>query len=423
LLVLPCNSFAQALPAPDPEQQYLELIEQREEDGGITAPELIEPLVAIGEYYYEQQNYERAAESFERARTIMRVNTGFDTPQELPLLARQVASEEARGNVVVAWELEQSLLQLARQNISKLESVPIFVAAAEKRFDVWERYRTGDHPPEIELGCYYDRSRYIGGMMLRMPVPVVTLSRENCGAGERNTAMVALLLDARTNLLFGIESLLQNDRYAGEELMQLVVEVLRTSQVISRRLLSTSDPALAGLMQRLLAYAPKDSADAVRRAEFLLQLADMNVVRARQARRMSGFAAVHEQYEQAWQALEAEGFESEALQELFAPAVPIVLPSYAANPLNRVTEAEATGYIDVSFRITDKGTTRSVEILESSAGVARSDIRQLRQLIDQSSFRPRMEAGKVVDMVPVTVRYFVSNPVSNPVSTPVPELD
>ncbi|HEY0962456.1 MAG TPA: hypothetical protein VGE69_08870, partial [Pseudomonadales bacterium] len=33
------------------EQQYLLLIEQREEAGGLTAPELVEPLTALGDLY------------------------------------------------------------------------------------------------------------------------------------------------------------------------------------------------------------------------------------------------------------------------------------------------------------------------------------------------------------------------------------
>jgi tetratricopeptide (TPR) repeat protein len=417
LLALSGLTFAQAPPESpaNTEQQYLDLIEQREEEGGIIDPELIEPLTALGEAYYAQQDYERAAESFERARTIMRVNTGFDTPQELPLLARQVAAEEARGNLAVAWELEQGLLQLATLNLDSLDTLPIFIAAAEKRFDIWYRYMDGDHPPEIELGCYYDQRKYIRYMLQRLPqLGIVSDSRANCNSGDRETVVLSLLIEGRSFQMRGVETLLRNGRYASDELKQLVTEVLRSSHAIARRQLSSADPALSEMMLRLLAQEPEDSASAVRRAEFLLQLADMNVIRARQARRMAGFAAVHEQYEQVWQALQAEGVDAAALNALFAPTIPVVLPSYAVNPLATVSEAEATGYVDVAFRITDKGTTRNVEILGSSANVPRSAIRKLQRIVDMSSFRPRMTDGKVADLAPVTVRYYVSGPAPEP---------
>lgn len=417
LLVLSCKTFAQALPASPAttEQQYLDLIAQREEAGGVAASGLIEPLAAIGQYYYEQQDYERAAESFERARTIMRVNNGFDTPAELPLLAQQVAAEEARRNVAVAWQLEQSLLELATQNLDSLETLPIFIAAAEKRFDIWYRYLDGEHPPEIELGCYYDRQKYIRYMLQRLPrIGIVSDVYANCNSGDRKTVVLSLLIEGRSFQLRGVETLLRNDRYASDELKDLVTEVLRTSHAIARRQLSSADPALGEMFVRLLAHEPEESASAVRRAEFQLQLAYLNVVRARQDRRMSGFSVVHEQYEQAWEALLAAGIEQSALNEMFSPALPIALPSFYPNPLAPVPGAAASGYIDVAFEITDRGGSRRVEIVGSSGDVQRSDVRALKRLIGTGSFRPRMVDGKVARSGPVTLRYYVSGPVPVP---------
>lgn len=417
LLALSGRTFAQVLPEPSPntEQQYLDLIEQREEEGGITSPELIEPLTALGESYYQQQEFERAAESFERARTLMRVNTGFDTPQELQLLARQVAAEEARGNLVVAWDLEQSLLQLAAQNLDSLETLPIFIAAAEKRFDIWYRYMDGKHPPEIELGCYYDQRKYIRYMLQRLPqIGIVSDSRVTCNSGDRDTAILSLLIEGRSFQMRGVETQLRNGGYASDELQELVTEVLRSSHAIARRHLSSTDPALREMMARLLAQQPADSASAVRRAEFLLQLADLNVVRAHQDRNMSGFDAVHEQYRQAWEALQAEGMEQAALNDLLSPAVPILLPSFYPNPLAPVPGAEAVGYIDVAFEITDRGASRRVEILGSSENVQRSDVRALKRLIDTSSFRPRVVDGEVLKSGSVTLRYYVNGRVPVP---------
>jgi hypothetical protein len=416
MLALSFEALAQAAPddAAVTEQRYLDLIEQKQDEGGLTAAELIEPLTALGDHYFEQRDYARAAEIFGRARAVMRINRGFDTPQELPLLTRQVAAEETRGNLVEAWDLEQGLLQLAQANLGSREAVPVFVAAAEKRLDIYNRYSNGEHPPEIELGCYYGWPQYGGGMLLGIPAGDTTPNnRANCNSGDRRTALNALLVEARGYQVLAVESLLQEGQYASDELLRRVVEVLRTSHVISRRMLASGDPVLRGMMVRLLNHEPQNSAEAVRRAEFLLQLADINIVRARQARRMSGLDSVREQYEQVWQALQDESVAQERLDELFAPAFPVVLPAFVKNPLAWVPEAEASGYIDVAFVVTDKGTTRDVQIVGSN-NVQRAEIRELKRVIDLSSFRPRMVDGKVVDSAPVTVRYYVG------VQTPEP---
>lgn len=129
---------------------------------------------------------------------------------------------------------------------------------------------------------------------------------------------------------------------------------------------------------------------------------------------MSGFDAVHEQYRQAWEALQAEGMEQAALNDLLSPAVPILLPSFYPNPLAPVPGAEAVGYIDVAFEITDRGASRRVEILGSSENVQRSDVRALKRLIDTSSFRPRVVDGEVLKSGSVTLRYYVNGRVPVP---------
>lgn len=410
MLGLPAAAFAQALSAQalSDAQQYLDLINQRQETAGVIAPELIEPLMALAELYYQQQEYQLAAESFERAQQVARVNYGIDSPQQLPSLARQVAAHEALGHLAQAWELEQSLLYIAGKNVDNLETLPVFRAAAAKRLDIWRRYVDGEFPPEITLGCYYDRNKLAQSFYRLAPDTSSAGDRQDCNAGERGTVLLSLLVEARSLQLSGVDSLLRNGRYASDELKELVIETLHLSNEIQRRQVTTFDPALANLMARLLAHEPENTADTVRRAEFLLHLADMNVLRARQARDMSGFDVVHEQYAQSWREMQASGVGPTRLLEIFSPVVPIVLPSFTRNPLTRVAEDAATDYIDVSFEITDQGKSRRAEIIGTSANVQRADIRSLRNLLERSSFRPRMADGQVLKAAPVSLRYFLT---------------
>lgn len=411
VLAMPRTGLSQAL-ADDgaaATQQYRDLIEQRQDVNGVLAPDLLEPLTALGEEYFRQQDYERAAATFAQARQIMRVNQGLDTPQELPLLARQVAAEEARGNYTGAWELEEGLLNLAESNIGSPEAVPVFIAAGNKRIDVWNRYRNGDHPPEIELGCYYNRMAHIATTFMREPLANTVLrQRSDCNSGERRNALVSLLIDARKYQMLGVESLLRNGRYGSEEMRTLVTDVLRTSQGILARQLSFADPSLAEMMMTLINHEPEDAAEVAQRAQFLLELADMNVVRLRQTRRIDGFDTLREQYEQVWRELEETGVPPATLEALFHPELPVVLPGYAENPLTRVDAAQATGYIDISFEITFRGRSQHEKVIGTSADLPRGEVRNLTNLLFRSSFRPRMVDGKVLDSAPVILRYYVN---------------
>lgn len=404
------HAFAQAVPEPLPasDEQYRAFIEQEQDARGLTSPALIEPLTALAQHYLEQQDYEPAIEHLARARQVLRVNRGFGTLEELPLLTQLVTAEEARGNLVAAWELEETLLEQAEAHAGKIETVSIFRGVAQKRLQVRRRYLDGEQPPEVVLGCYYGRDDHISAIRFRGAViGTPPEARGNCSAGERDTVNVALLLEARAYQLLALDALLKNDRYTSDELWEVLMETLRTSYSLQRRLPLFSDPALGQMMTRLLAHESSAAGAEVRRAHILIQLADTNVVRTRQADRYVGYADVLEQYQQAYEIMRNENVGQAGLDAVFAPALPVALPAFYTNPLAEVPEADADGYIDVSFEITNRGRSKRIATFATSGNVTRSDKRALVQLIDQTSFRPRMAEGQVVESTPVTVRYYL----------------
>src|SRR5690606_32432853 len=111
----------------------------------------------LGLLYLERRDYDRAAETLARARGVMRAAAGFDTLPEIALIAQQVRVEEARGDFAAAWELEQVMLAVAKRHVGELATVPVFRNIARKRREILERYHNGEYPPQIVLGCYYDR--------------------------------------------------------------------------------------------------------------------------------------------------------------------------------------------------------------------------------------------------------------------------
>lgn len=400
--------FAQASPAPESVRQYVEFIEREEDANGLTSPALIEAHTALGQQYMARQDYELAVDAFKKARQITRVNDGFNTLQELPVLAHLVRAEDANGNFAEAWRLEQDLLNLAQRHAGKLETLPVLLELAQKRVNVWERYRTGGYPPQIVLGCYYNRGSYVAyAGMIPAHLASAADSGTNCTAGLQRTVSLALLLEARSYQMLAMEALLQNDRYASDELQLLLTEILRLSHTLYAGGLGAADPLLGQMMARLLSWVPQDSASRVRRAQVLLLLADMNAVRLAEYRSNSGFDILRDQYVHAYRMLQNENVGQAYLDEIFAPPLPVVLPSFARNPLAGVAQSDADGYIDVAFEITDKGRSRRIKIMDTGGRVERADQRALRRLIARSGFRPRLADGQVLASAPVVVRYYL----------------
>ena len=115
-------------PAPT-EELFLDVAEQIEaieSSQGLTAAELIRPL---------------------------RVNYGFSSFNEAPLLRQLVQVTEVIGDAATAWNLEQELIALLRRT-SGPGAAQMLREVADKRVDILERYSAGELPPQIVLGCY-----------------------------------------------------------------------------------------------------------------------------------------------------------------------------------------------------------------------------------------------------------------------------
>jgi hypothetical protein len=101
----------------------------------------------------------------------------------------------------------------------------------------------------------------------------------------------------------------------------------------------------------------------------------------------------------------------ETMARIFAPELPVTLPTHAPNPL---ASTESSRYIEVSFAITKNGTADQIEILAGRDDATRAEERDLIQSIKYGSFRPRAVDGELADSAPVVLRYYLPE---NPVST------
>jgi hypothetical protein len=188
VLAAPYAAFAQQDSPPiadDALQKIVESIEEVQSQHGASSPDLIDPLTALSLSYEERGDHDLAVAVIERVTQILHINYGLHSLDEAPLMQQLIRIEETRGNAEAAWDREQALLALVRRHPSDLRTVPILHEIADKRMAMLARYRAGEFPPQIVLGCYYSEPR------------LDTLGRRSgCRAGSKGRVIAAITAEA-----------------------------------------------------------------------------------------------------------------------------------------------------------------------------------------------------------------------------------
>ncbi|MDX1562825.1 MAG: hypothetical protein R3305_07845, partial [Gammaproteobacteria bacterium] len=191
---------------------------------------------------------------------------------------------------------------------------------------------------------------------------------------------------------------LRHEEFSNDELHDLIMEII----YLSYRLSSYDSGQRA--YEVLADYAAEDG-NTLLQAEMLVQLADWELFYSRHLGTVVRDSALAK-YQEAYRLLSGEQVSAAAIEALFSPATPVVLPSFVRTSLVPAG-AESAHYIDVSFVIARNGEGDGIEIVGSSDDVGRAEIRDLVQAIKRNRFRPRVARDGELDMTPVTVRYEV----------------
>jgi hypothetical protein len=436
-------------------QQIIDQVQQEESRNGPYSEALIRPLSDLALIYQDGGDHDLAVAVIHRVRQVVRATEGLHSLEQIPLIQQMIANEEAIGRFENAWQLEQDLLTLARRHPDDMRMVPVFREAAGKRMAVLRQYLAGEFPPQMVLGCYYGWPREtVDPVNVHAPrIPTTT----SCNSGEREGAIRAIVSDAQRHYANAIAVMLRNEDYASDELRETELDLLRSfnfmnggstysrgygrvgldwaaldaepwrSWMDSMALLAewklpqaVGEPAPEQIevrdgepissrfyegrcldsclgrqsLQRLLAYEVAKSAPLREQVEAFIRIADWE-----------GREQALERYERALKMLQDAGAET-LIDELFAPKIPIVLPTFLPNPLV-AHETQASGkYIDVGFEISRYGEARRVQILKAMS-VTDADKATLVQLIQRSRFRPRVTGGEFARTSPVVVRYYL----------------
>jgi hypothetical protein len=437
------------------EEQLRQQIAELQTETGLARPaEVIDPLHALALLYEEDGDYALATATLEEARYVARVHNGLTSADEALLLRQQVRSEKALGLHDRAWDLEQDMLTIARHHHEDIRILPIFRELAEDRLGVIEKVARGERPPMIYAGCYngeplppYDYTR--GGAWRDAPQGEASgFTTPSCYGGINQDLIVKLRREILMYYADAIETILRTGDYASQDLRELERAAVRVRNGRSRSLNSvqsgkggesfaicprgTLDDYLAleildsclapvargpgfvvanvgnplGFM-RLMQYEIRSGAPATARADAIAGLADWYVLFSPANRRRFDLPQVaFALYERAYRELD-QSRDLKASTEMFAPELPVTLPTYEPNPFASAA-TESARYIDVSFAVTKYGLGERVEILEpSKGGATREEKQALIKLIESTTFRPRMVNGALADEAPIALRYYL----------------
>jgi hypothetical protein len=375
-------------PADAAEQKRIivaERIEKIRAKGGAYSSELIDPLTTLAGLYQESGKHDLAAAVTEEAMQVIRANYGLRSLDQAPLLREQIRNEEARGNYAESWQLEQVLLTVARANRDDLRSAAIFTEIGDKRMDLLRRYLANELPPQLQLGCYYER-RYV---VTAFAEPVAGA----CTSGSRRVATQSMLVDAQANYAAAIGVLTAAGQYSSPELRDLELDLVRSTYSYGGNY-ETGRQAL----RRLIAYEVAVDAPLADRAAAFLQIADWDLLYDYRAAALDGYASTYE-------LMTREGVEPAEIDALFSPEIPIVLPAFDSSPL---TSSPSDEYIDVSFEITRYGKSGRVNVLAKTANVSDEIEELLVRFIKQRRFRPRVVDGAFPRSSHVELRYYAN---------------
>lgn len=450
------QSPAERLRADDDRGRIAEEISAAQVRGGPQSAELIEPLTELGELFETEGHHILAIAALEQARHVVRATYGLHTLDQASLIEQALKNQQALGNLAMVEALEEELFDLARRHPDDLRTVAIHRDIGARRMDLLRRFLAGEAPPEIypEVGLYsFTRDAVVNDLVSEAQIHYADaaavllrnglsssdelrdLELEIVRAGDlirqqnrpdlRSRLAGAGIMDCVCQHPFGgFRTFAVGARERGPGWPVTATEELRTrtntlwdltgsesAQEAKQRRERVADLGNRYRLgresyRRLIAYneavpgsAPADGPAWRSRLEAYLQIADWDLLHSANGVALDEYAQVH-------QMLEATDIAEPLIAEIFAPPIPIVLPTFQPNPLDTPLSAR---YIDVTFEVTRYGEGRRIEILGAAPAVSDAAKNELVRLIKRNRFRPRVTGGELARASPVAVRYYLND--------------
>lgn len=410
--------------------------------GDRRSPALIDVLTEVASLFPAQGEDALEIAALEEARHVVLAKYGAHTLEQVALIKEALENQRALGDFAMVQALEEQLLDLAERHPDVAQTAGIHRDIGARRMDLVRRFRAYEYPaelyPESELwsvsphGVVMDlvleaQTHYADAIAVLLRnglyssdelrdleldiVPAADLARERNQSDWRSAQLGARRMDhmglggglylpsggyvrtrhelrERTNTLWDLAASESPDeakqrRYRVDRLANQY-ELARESY---RRLIDYAETGFEN--------APADRLTWRRRVEPYVQLADWDLVHS-----VNGIAL--DEYAQVYEML-AAGSAAPLIAEIFAPPIPIVLPTFRPNPFKTQTSVR---FIDVAFEVTKYGKSRHIQIVNAVANVSDAEKDELVSSLKSSRFRPRVADGQLAAS-PMRLRYYL----------------
>ena len=434
---------AERLPAVDDSKRIGDEISAAQATGGPRSPDLIDPLNELAVLLAAEGEHALAIAALEEARHVVRASYGLHTLDQVSLMEQALENQRTLGAFAMVEALEEKLLELAERHPDDLRTVTIHRGVAERRMDLLGRFLAHEYPGEIypdaglwsvetesmvmdlvskaqihyadaiavllrndlyssdelrelelEIVRAGDLVRQRNRLDLRSVQPGVRrMDYMGLGAGSYQPSGAYVHaeneLREQTNMLW---DLVDSESPKEAKQRRHRVDRLRDQYELARE----SYRRLIDYAEAVTESASADGPAWRSRLETYLQLADWDLVHSQNGVALDEYAQVHG-------IIEASDLAEPLIAEIFAPPVPLVLPTFWANPLETPTSAR---YIDVAFEVTKYGQSRRIVILGAS-NVSDVEKDELESLLRSSRFRPRVTDGEFATS-PIRLRYYLT---------------
>lgn len=379
-----CGAHAQPGRLTEQQREIVATIDEAQSADGSYSLDLVTPLTALGLTYHERGDYDLAAETVERALQVIRANFGLYSLDQASLLRLLIAAEQEAGDFENVGKLQERLLMLAKRHPDDLRTVPILREAGDRQLEVAQNVREHGLPLALSVNFSY------------LPGP-----GDSPAATPTSREFMArmLTMQAVGNYVGAIQVLVSNELYDSDELRELELDLVRISYNAGAYSYGRNS------LRRVISYDTASSKPWLARVKGVVQIADWDLLYSHNGMALDLYKDVHAE-------LREKGIAAETVAELFAPEVPVALPTFVPNPVVSPKTEDSTGFIDVSFEITKYGRSQAIRTLDTTTNASKSARRDLESLVRRTRFRPQLTDGAFVRTEPVIVRYYVNE--SNP---------
>jgi tetratricopeptide (TPR) repeat protein len=363
---------------------YEQMLEQLEYDGGAWSAQIAEELSTLGNLLYQQGDYEQSIEVFDRAVHVNRVNYGLYSTQQIPLVERIVESHIALGQ----WQLADQQKQYAFYVQSKAYGArdPRMADVFENlaRWNIASFFRGIDPDPSARLLETY--------MLFR-----AAANRVAFHFGTADPRYVPLLRDVA-----GASDMVT--RYTPSGTVTATAtnpNIRRVSEFVGvpNDQVRVPNGGGEGALRRILEFYSDDDRPATQenlmlRVRALAELGDWYMMEQRRQAALDAYA-------DAWNLLLTMEEGSVLAQQFFDRIV--FLPTFSRFDEEQREAFQASpdfgarqGYVDISFDVSRYGRAGNFSVLAvEPAGMGRVDMMAINHL-RSLTVRPRVEAGETL---------------------------